>query len=157
MTTGGPPYNVRVERTRHMNAPIDRVAAVLEDTAHAAKWNPMLDTIAPATLQGQGMHSSLTWQAHIAGVPLSGTSEATAWDTGKSYAWVCTERMTPGSVEGRFMLAPVDAQHTDVTARLASDFPPAVASLFYIPAVTRYFEEAVDESLANIEGMAATP
>jgi hypothetical protein len=53
MTTGGPPYNVRVERTRHMNAPIDRVAAVLEDTAHAAKWNPMLDTIAPATLQGR--------------------------------------------------------------------------------------------------------
>jgi hypothetical protein len=65
--------------------------------------------------------------------------------------------MTPGSVEGRFMLSPIDAQHTDVTARLASDFPPAVASLFHIPAVTRYFEEAVDESLANIEGMAATP
>jgi hypothetical protein len=115
----------------------------------------MLDKIAPATMQGQGLHSSLTWNAHIAGVPLSGTSETIAWDRGKSYAWICTERLTPGSVEGRFTLMPVDAQHTDVTARLASDFPPGVASLFSLPSVTRYFEEAVDEALSNIEGMAA--
>ena len=157
MTAGTPPYTVRVERTRHMHVPVSRVAGVLEATAHAANWNPLLDTIAPATRQGQGLHASLTWEAHIAGVPLAGTSETTVWDSGKSYAWICTERMTPGSVEGRFMLMPVDAQHTDVTARLASDFPPAIASLFYLPAVTRYFEEAVDEALANIEGMAATP
>ena len=154
MTAGNPPYNMRIERTRRINAPVDRVSAVLEDTARAPKWNPMLDTMTPATTQGQGLHSTLTWDAHVAGVPLSGTSEATAWDSGKSYAWISTERMTPGSVEGRFMLTPVDGQHTDLTARLSSDFPPAVASLFYLPAVTRYFEEAVDEALANIEGMA---
>jgi hypothetical protein len=154
MGTGGPPYNVRIERTRRIHSPVERVATVLEDTASATKWNPMLDKIAPATLHGQGLHSSLTWDAHIAGVPLSGTSESVAWDSGKSYAWICTERLTPGSVEGRFTLIAVDAQHTDVTARLASDFPPGVASLFSLPAVTRYFEEAVDEALANIDSMA---
>jgi hypothetical protein len=62
----------------------------------------------PATLQGQGVHSSLTLKAHIAGVPLSGTSETIAWDRGRSYAWICMERQTPGSVEGRFTLTPVD-------------------------------------------------
>lgn len=157
MAIVSPPYTVRVERTRHMNAPIDQVATVLEDTARSPQWNPMLDKIAPASSQGQGLHSTFTWEAHIAGVPLSGMSETTVWDSGKSYAWISTERLTPGSVEGRFMLTPVDAQHTDVTATLSSNFAPAVASLIYLPAVTRYFEEAVDEALANIEGIAAMP
>lgn len=157
MTTGSPPFNVRIERTRHMNAPCDRVAAVLEDPTRAQKWNPMLDKMTPASMQGRGLHSTVTWDAHVAGVPLSGTSETIVWDSGKSYAWVGTERVTPGSVEGRFLLAPVDAQHTDVTAILSSNLPPAVASLFQIPGVTQQFEGAVDEALANIEGMAAMP
>src|SRR5258708_5407951 len=42
MATGSPPYNVRIERTRHINAPVDRVAAVLENTARAPEWNPLL-------------------------------------------------------------------------------------------------------------------
>jgi Polyketide cyclase / dehydrase and lipid transport len=79
MTTASPVYTVRIERTRRLNAPVDRVAAVLEDTAQAPTWNPMLDTIAPASMQGQGLHSTLTWQAHVAGVPLSGTTETTVW------------------------------------------------------------------------------
>jgi hypothetical protein len=157
MTTASPVYTVRIERTRRVSAPIDRVAAVLEDTARAPKWNPMLDTIAPATMQGQGLHSTLTWEAHVAGVPLSGTTETTVWDSGKSYAWVSTERVTPGSMEGRFILTPVDAQHTDLTAILSSDLPPAVVALFHLPGVTQQFEGAVDQALTNIEGMAATP
>src|SRR5215813_13171242 len=36
MATGSPPYSVHLQRTRHMNAPVDRVAAVLEDTPSAA-------------------------------------------------------------------------------------------------------------------------
>jgi hypothetical protein len=154
MTTASPPYTVRIERTRRLYAPIDRVAAVLEDTARASKWNPMLDTIAPATMQGQGLHSSLTWTAHVAGVPLSGTSETVVWDSGKSYAWISTEQVTPGSVEGRFILTPVDAQHTDLTAILSSNLPPAVVSLFQLPGVTQQFEGTVDQALTNIESMA---
>src|SRR5690349_18679821 len=133
MAAGSPPFTVRIERTRHMSAPCDRVAAVLEDPARAPHWNPLLDKMTPASMQGQGLHSSVTWETHVAGVPLAGTSEAIVWDSGKSYAWVGTERITPGSVEGRFLLTPVDAQHTDVTAILSSTLPPAVASLFRLP------------------------
>jgi hypothetical protein len=113
----------------------------------------MLDTMAPATMQGQGLHLSLTWEAHVAGVPLLGTSETIVWDSGKSYAWISMERVTPGSVEGRFILTPVDALHTDLTAILPSNLLPAVDALPHLPGVTQQFEGAVDQALVNIEGL----
>jgi hypothetical protein len=88
MATGSPPYNVRIERTRHINAPVGRVTAVLEDTARAPEWNPLLDKMAPTTLQGRGLHSSLTWEARVAGVPLSARARRSSGTAGSR---------TPGS------------------------------------------------------------
>jgi hypothetical protein len=60
-------------------------------------------------------------------------------------------------MEGRFILTPVDAQHTDLTAILSSDLPPAVVAQFHLPGVTQQFEGAADQALSNMEGMATTP
>jgi hypothetical protein len=141
---------ISIERSIAIKATPQQIASILEDPALTAKWNPLLSDVKPDTFEGRGINSTLDWTAKVLGVTLVGTSVATEWNSGQSYAWNNTEHASGQSLEGRFALKP-RGNETILTATLSFTVPEMLQPVVRTNGVQGVLVDAVGRALNNID------
>jgi hypothetical protein len=142
-----------IQKTMRIEASIDQVASVIEDPTSVPKWNPPVTALAVDENLAQGLGSRVKWEAHLAGIPVAGSSAAIAWEPGREYAWRNTEQTTGFSLESSFTLEPVDDE-TNLTATLSYEVSKWVEPILDVAGVEQLLEQDVEKTLVNIRELA---
>jgi len=147
------PRTAHVERSIVIDAPGEKVFALISDFKAWEKWSPWygIDPETKYTYSGSGLGARTTWQSNERSVG-SGSQEITAIDAPKSMT-TALDFGTEGPAVANFTLVP-DGSGTRVTWAFDVDFSDSYFGRYFGLAMDRMLGGSYESGLANLKKLA---
>lgn len=133
-------------------APVNKVAALIEDFNKITVWNPMLKHVEIKGDKQAIAGASVEWGGKIGLLPLSGSSVLAISKSGKEYHWENRSRTPNFRLDGKFLLEPSNGG-TKLVGTVVYELPFVISGLASIIGIKRALVNGVEEAINNIKNI----